>query len=570
VDGRNSQAARPADDAAGKPIDDPASGSDKPRGALAAVLVLAASVRIIAAWRSVVVFDDGPIFIYVAEAMAAGNWTAVLQHPYHPLYSVGVWLGGAVLGDYETAAVALSIVSGTVAVALLYGLLRDAFDLRTGLIGAAILAVHPRAVLFTSDVQSDSLYMALFLAGLFLIGRLVFASEGRSTRSTAGLVAATGVVIGAAYLTRPEGIGLAVVAAAVGGVMLWSGRWRWNSGILLSAALCLGLGLAIAPYVLALRAETGAWMLSQKKSVAELLGFARHDPGPNAVWVAAARARPLSQPRIATPSALPRATDRPPPSPDRSTPERIFDALHVMGDATLSGFRYDMLLLMVLGIASCRGVPGSRGWLFGGVAVIYLVVLVALALNAGYVSRRHALTPLIPLFGYAALGVPVAGRILLSGGSKLRGLLGLSPPSQAVGAGVVTASDERWSTLLGLSVVVALALPSDLAARRSDRLAVRQAAEWLQAAKEAPLAVATGRLRIAYYAGGRFVPLPSAPKEGMMSYLRAREAGYVIVDEAKVGQHTGLRAAQAEGLRLIHRETVEGRSAAVFEVTPAG
>jgi hypothetical protein len=119
-----------------------------------------------------------------------------------------------------------------------------------------------------------------------------------------------------------------------------------------------------------------------------------------------------------------------------------------------------------------------------------------------------------------------------------------------------------------MALIVLLALPADLAARRTDRLAVRQAAEWLRAQPEESGAVAAGRLRIAYYAGGRFIPLPSAPKEGMMGYLRARGARYVIVDEAKVDQHLGLRDAQGDGLRLIHRERASGRDAAVFEVEP--
>ena len=182
------------------------------RGALLVVLFVAIALRCVAWWRSAALFDDGPIFIYAAEAMAAGQWASVLQHPYHPLYSIGVWLLGAVLGNYETAAVALSIACGAASVALLYGLLRDMFDSRVALIAAAILAVHPRAVAFTSDVQSDSLYMALFLAGLLLMSRWLFAERDRGRWSSLVLAAATGVSIGAAYLTRPEGIGLALVA----------------------------------------------------------------------------------------------------------------------------------------------------------------------------------------------------------------------------------------------------------------------------------------------------------------------------------------------------------------------
>ena len=553
MDGSNPPASRPAYD------------SERVRQALWVVLCGAVGLRLIAWWRSAALFDDGPIFIYTAEAMAAGNWASVLQHPYHPLYSAGIWLVGAVIGNYETAGVLLSVAAGAAGVALLFGLLRDAFGPRTALIGAALLAVHPRAVRFTSDVQSDSLYMALFLAALYLIGRRLFATPSCSGARSLALGVSAGLAIGAAYLTRPEGVGLALVCGGLGAAMLVTRRWSWRATVGWGAAIAFGLALAMAPYVLALRAETGEWMLSQKKSAADLVAFAQHDPQRAATRWAERRSHARPAPRIVTPSTLPRADDLARPASDLSATRRVAAALQEILGTAFSTIRYDVLLLVCLGLWACRGVPGPRAWLIGSVAAVYLIVLLALVLNAGYVSRRHVFAPLLPLLGYAAVGVPVVGRALLA---VLQRLAGGGVAAAGEGPGASPAPSEARPALVGMALIVLLALPADLAARRTDRLAVRQAAEWLRAQPEESGAVAAGRLRIAYYAGGRFIPLPSAPKEGMMGYLRARGARYVIVDEAKVDQHLGLRDAQGEGLRLIHRERASGRDAAVFEVEP--
>ena len=557
MDGPNPPASRPGKD------------GERARGALWALLCVAVGLRLIAWWRSVVLFDDGPIFIYTAEAMAAGNWASVLQHPYHPLYSAGIWLLGAVVGSYESAAVLLSIAAGAAAVALLFGFLRETFGTRTALIGAALLAVHPRAVGFTSDVQSDSLYMALFLAALYLIARRIFAAPSCSPLASLALGASAGVAIGASYLTRPEGVGLALVSGLLGGAMLVTRRWSGREVFVWGAAVAFGLAVAMAPYVLALRAETGEWMLSQKKSASDLVAFAQHDPKQAAERWAARRSHSRPAPRIVTPSTLPRADDPVPAGRDRPAAERVGAALREVLGTAFSSLRYDMLLLVGLGLWACRGVPGPRAWLTGSVAVLYLMVLVALVLNAGYVSRRHVLAPLLPLLGYAAVGVPVLGRAALACWRRLAGGGG-GTATALEHTGSARAHSEARPALIGLAILVLLALPSDLAARRVDRLAVRHAAEWLRAQPDGPSTVAAGRLRIAYYAGGRFVPLPSAPKEGMIGYLRARGARYVIIDEAKLDQHQGLRDAQGAGLRLIHRESAGGREAAVFEVEPAG
>ena len=99
---------------------------------VAGILALAAGARI-ARWAvTAVMFNDGPVFLALAKALAAGDWQAALAHPFHPLYPLSIVAAQAVVPDWETAAVAVSILAGTAAVGCLYAFVRAAFGRAAG------------------------------------------------------------------------------------------------------------------------------------------------------------------------------------------------------------------------------------------------------------------------------------------------------------------------------------------------------------------------------------------------------------------------------------------------------
>lgn len=515
------------------------------RGAAAALLgLLAAGVRTVVWLRTAAMFDDGPIFLGLAGAIADGDWAAALRHPYHPLYPAAVAAVSALGLDPEPAAAAVSIAAGGAAVAAFTLWLGEAFDRRTAWAGGGLLALHPFAVWFSADVQSDGLYMALFLWSAFFLFR---APRTRRLRDAA----AAGAFSGLAYLARPEGLGLALLGAGAAG--LWGlAAVRRGKGPSLGlvagggAALLLAAGVPAALYVVGLRVETGVWQLTQKKSVASLAGL---EDTPS----------PVVESPLAPPAALPRAGDRPPP---RRPGERIAAAAWDLYRSTVPVLRFELLPFLAVGLYAARGRPGWRGLFVGGIALGYGVVLTALVWSAGYVSRRHALPPLLPLLGYAAFGLVRSAELVA------RRLVRWRP---------ALARREPW--LAGLLVAGFLVLawgPRDWIPRRLDRLAERRAAEWVRAsdqsaARSLPAGpVAAGRLRVAYYAGRPFVPLPSGPPDGMLHHLRARGVGLVIVDESKLDDHRGLREARDAELVLVHRVRAGGHVASVYAVPGGG
>ncbi|HSJ95787.1 MAG TPA: glycosyltransferase family 39 protein, partial [Myxococcota bacterium] len=247
------------------------SGVSRTEGwALAALVAAAAGLRWIVWTRTVVLFDDGPRFLAIARAMDAGWWSAALLdafHPFYPLLVVAVRRGLGLpdsAGGWESAGALVSVAGGAAAVGFLFLLLRDAFGRGPAWCGAILLAVHGRATDYSSDVQSDGLYLGLFAAGLWLGWR---AWRRRAVAPAAG----AGLAAGLAYLTRPEGLGLLPVFAGLAGLEIARRRWPLAAGARWLAALGAGALVCIAPYIVALHEVSGEWALTRKKSLGAMV-----------------------------------------------------------------------------------------------------------------------------------------------------------------------------------------------------------------------------------------------------------------------------------------------------------
>jgi hypothetical protein len=105
----------------------------------------------------------------------------------------------------------------------------------TGIAGA----LHPSFVLFSSDVESETIFLPLLVAaGALLLGAADRPSTGRAVLA--------GVALAAAALTRPAALALAPLLAAP----LWDRRWPVPTRRLLTAGAVLGFALALAPWTI--------------------------------------------------------------------------------------------------------------------------------------------------------------------------------------------------------------------------------------------------------------------------------------------------------------------------------
>lgn len=582
--------------------------------ALVALVAGAAAWRWLAWTRTAVLFDDGPRFLAIARAIDAGWWPAALRDSFHPLYPASAALAHRLLrapdtaAGWETAAALVSVLGGAAAVAFLYLFLRDAFGRAVASGGALLLAVQGRAVEYASDVQSDGPYLGLYAAGLW--------AGWRAWRSgSPALAALAGIASGLAYLTRPEGLGLALVLAALGVASIVRRRWTPRAGAGWLVALGMATALCAAPYVVALHALTGEWTLTHKKSVAALVGAERGvTPG------APVRPRPAPPPESVTPAPAPApagATATPAPAPPEATatpgaaagtparseaqapvsppapapaagsepdaprppwldalglgtpltvrredmapayleqdglrvalapsaPRRAFEALRMLVRHAKSSLGYGVLALACAGLVACRGRPGARGVYVLASILLYAGVLYALTASSGYVSRRHALPPLLPLFGYAGAGALAAGAWLARAARA---------PERGVLAGALV-----------VAVFAAGEVAGGRAPKRLDALAGRRAAEWLRDHAPQRGRLAASRQRLGYYAEMPYVPLAGIADGALGRYLSRVGARYVLIEEP--GRLEALRRAEGDAVRVLHRVELAGEQAWVLE-----
>lgn len=559
--------------------------------ALIAIVAGAAALRWVAWLRTAAIFDDGPRFLAIARAMDAGAWSPALRDAFHPLYPLSTLAVHRALSladsaaGWETAGALVSVAGSAAAVGFVFLFVRNAFGRAPAWAAAALLAVHSRSIEYGSDIQSEGLYMGLLAAGIWAGWR---ALRARSPRVAAGAGAAAGL----AYLTRPEGLGLVLVLGGLGTLAVVSGRWPWRAGAAWLGALGAAALLCIAPYVVALHQLTGDWTLTHKKSVAGMvLGEAAPTPGaplpvappaPGETESAAPGPPPglaASERAASGPPAvpLPPVVEPSSPSPpwlqalhlsapvtvDASwlAPEyldqdglrvalagsrtaRAIEALRMLMRHARSSLRYSVFALVLFGLLAARGRPSDRGLYVASIASLYLVVLYALTLSSGYVSRRHALPPLLPLFGYAGLGGLALGAWLAR---RARA------PRRAALAGTLV-----------IAAVVAGELALQRAPKREEDLAMRGAAEWLREHAPAPGAVAAPRQRFGYYAEMPYVPLAGIADESLARYLSSTQARYVLLEDA--AQVAALERAEGSGVRRLHHVEVNGVPAFVLEL----
>ncbi|MHC5211263.1 MAG: glycosyltransferase family 39 protein [Planctomycetota bacterium] len=378
------------------------------------IVLLAVGLRVMAWANAVQMTNDGVDFLWQAQRMLEGEFRIAFSHPYHPLFALLTTAIATLTGDVVTAALAVSIASGVLVVVAVHGLARLALPNRPDVAWCAALlaALHERTLLLTSDITSDGLFLALFLAALAM---MLAAEQSRRFRLR---MLAAGTLAGLAYLTRPEGLFLAGVAAAwlLLGVTRRTARRgrplpRPPAYLAGASMFLLGLSVVAGPYVGTLHEITGRWGLSLKPSVvAAGLGGA-------AAWTAPADA-PISSPRVGgwSDEDLVASTPAPPPDPvPTAIPDRGAggpDAAQVILEVgtglihsaaeLFRAMRLDVAVLALLGLPLF--VRRRSGLLLLMVALMAGWVLVGTTqwVTSGYLARRHMLAP-------ALLALPLAG-----------------------------------------------------------------------------------------------------------------------------------------------------------------
>jgi 4-amino-4-deoxy-L-arabinose transferase-like glycosyltransferase len=487
-----------------------------PRWALLVVIIGAVAVRLWSWSWAMQMTNDGIDFLWQAQRLLAGEFELMLRHPYHPLTGALIaalsWLPGGVM----TGAVAVSALSGALIVLAAHDIARMAFPhLRhAGLWAAVLAAVHSRTIIYTSDVQSDGLFLALFLFAI----RMAFASVERGVCRRR--MAAAGLLTGLAYLTRPEGL---FVALPLG---LWAlsawrraepSRARVVSGV---ATFALVLVVVALPYVMTVRHYTGTWGISMKPSLSAVglsQGEKTNRPPDEA---------PISSPKVRRATVVPTEASPPPVAEPKqgsllplpwvqADTRRLQDsALRQSLDTFVNTLREDTLVMALIGLFALWR------WRRGTAVLLLLVCGAWIALStyhlmqSTYLSARHIMAPMVLMLPLGGAGIAVAWS---------------------------AAREQPWLRW-GLRVLVLLSLLAMLASgvrpRHEDHGPRLDALAWVAAQTEADERIGVHRRKDGWYAQRRVLVVTTPCDENdLLKKMERYGVRYLVFDAHRIARH---------------------------------
>lgn len=532
------------------------------------VLLVVAALLLGFALRAAIGFtDDAPTtdetaYLRSGTALVSGDGFVRHGRPelhFPPLLPFALGVAGDVFGNPHTGTVVLTCLSSAALVLPLALLARRLAGPLAGVFTAWVAALSPglSTTLTNRGAGSEAEYMLLIVTALWF----VVSSSRRTGWARALRLTGAGLLVGGAYLTRPEGLFVAVplvlavfvIAAGSPRALLAGGRRaavrRVGSAVPLLAAFVVPLLLCIAPYAAYLHAHTGKWQLSAKTQDASL-----------EAWHDVARG-------------------------DREGRDSVLWALDASG-LHISTERTSLVTLAKADPRGYAGIVATNVATFGkdvvspesGQILSWLLLPLpvwAVAVVGAWRFRRSRLCRLM----LAVTAVPVATALAFF--VQPRYLLAVVALATVfVGAALATTS-FRWRRALA-GTVLALLLLSTVQGFRSlaggwwhpsDGTDQQAVGEWLATHSAPNDRIMTRSMVVEYYAERATMAIPYADLHHILAFARNYGARYLVLDwytavrlrpQLEFLRHTDA----VPGLSLVYETRAEGHTSRVFEISP--
>ena len=227
---------------------------------------------------------DEAAYLAIARNLLAGNGyrelvgAVDLQQP--PMVAILAMIGLALHLPLAWAASGPAhLLLGSLVVLPMYGLGRELYGPRVGLMAALLGAIYPALAVSPLywSTMTEPPYVLFILAGLYATLRCAQSLGGQSTATgrPLGWAALMGGAFGLGYLVRPESlVYLAMMLVYLGIVWFASGRLHLAK-FFVSAGIAVAITILLAlPYVLYLHRATGLWLASGKQGVSMDISWA--------------------------------------------------------------------------------------------------------------------------------------------------------------------------------------------------------------------------------------------------------------------------------------------------------
>ena len=402
------------------------------------------------------------------------------------------------LGFSGTAVRLPEVVAGTLAIPLLYDLVRRLFGRVAGLGSAAALALLPTAILTAHSDTMDSVMMALDLLAAWLV---VVGAQRRD----GGMVVAAGAVVGLAFNTKLFEALTVVPALAVLMVMLVGGTPRQRAAVLGGAALA-AVGVSLA------------WI-----AVASLTPLSGR-PWPigstdGSIWSAVFGYNGVD--RLSAPASA-AALRLDPPGPLRLFQTGGHGYATTIGTTLLAALVVGVLALAVAALHRPVGAWPRRVVAGAGFFAVWLVLGIALVSHMQRLQPRYLETVTPAIAGAVGIGIAALAQ---SPGRWARMVL-VAAAAALLAAGALLVSAPTWAIVAGLAGVAGgVALRPWDSRRRAPAAAVAACALVATLAVPASGAVAVARAHRSD--AGLPSRLPPATITRLSRFLAAHDTGAV-------------------------------------------
>jgi hypothetical protein len=528
------------------------------------LLVMAAIVAGLALRIAVSFTDEAPTtdetaYLRSGMSLVAGDGFERGGEPelhFPPVVPVLLGLASEVFADPHTGAVVLTLVSSTALVLPLAALARRIGGTTAGAVTAWVAAIGPglSTSLVNRGAGSEATYLFLVATAVWCVVSAADATgRARSVR-----IGGSGLLVGLAYLTRPEGlffalpVGLAVVFLGARAARGQSLVRRARAAAPLAVWFAVPLLLCIAPYAAYLYDHTGKVQLSAKTQDASI-----------EAWHAVAQA-------------------------DRAERDSVLWALDETGLHFANTERTSLPSL-------AAGDPGGYAAIVGtnvvelfqeitapekGQILTWVLLPFPLWVLAGigaWRSRRSWAARFV-LAGAAlpvatALAFFVQPRYLVVTTALATVFVGVAVPT--LGRAWVKPVVAGGLALLVLSSVAGFRSPAAGWWHPSEGLDQREAGEWIAANAGPDDRIITRSMVVEFYAERPAMAIPYAEIDELIAYARHYGAQYIVVDWYTIvrlrPQLEPLKDPTfvVPGLRLVWQERVEGRTSRIYAVEPA-
>ncbi|MGH9945838.1 MAG: glycosyltransferase family 39 protein [Pyrinomonadaceae bacterium] len=494
---------------------------------LAVCLVSAFLIRFLALPQNSIINGDGIFYATLGSRFISGDFERGLSAYWSPLYSSLVGIFHLFFQDLELSGRAVSLVTGSLLIIPSYVLIRTFFGRVAANIGTVLVVVHPSLIVSSTWVMTESTYTLLFTSGV--VGGWLALESGKKLAYLF-----TGLLFGAAFLTKPESIGFAGLFLLLAFVikLAWS---RSEIKKLPAAFLVFAAGFSIfsLPYIVFIHQKTGRWTISQKLvsnstfegSERGLLKVTddRWTTMQDRIWwddYDAEKREPKAETQSSSGSfAAQNRQGDVPTFLSRSASNLIRQVRHYVPEMF-------PVLFILIGAVGFLAKPWNIDRVAKEIYLLFFVTCMFLGYAVTVIELRY-LYPLIPIcLGWVGLGCAAVGRYLSHLGRRWR----LKPVFVYV------------FLLLALAFSLIPLFFHNLKDPQMDLLPFEEknAGLWLKHNSEPSSVVMSRNATVAFYAGAAHIFLPDEELPTILEYARKKRVNYIVLSERRLRQRSDL------------------------------